>query len=756
MSQQPSTNQKSSGKKNNKKPPFVLYTVIFWCIVLLGIGSVTGLMYAVSQGALGELPSFKQLENPDNALASKVYSADGVLLGKYYSENRSNADFDELPPHLVNALIATEDIRFYNHSGIDFKGLARVFVRTILLQQNKGGGSTITQQLAKNLFHEIPGSLIERIIQKLKEWVIAVRLEKYYTKEEIIAMYLNTVTFSHNAYGIRSASQTYFSKPVDSLNIQESAVLVGMLRAPSALNPKSNYDKSLNRRNIVLHQMARYGYVNEEKADSLQELPIDLRFDRPDHIKGLAPYFRQFLRMELRDWCREYEKVDGSHYNLYTDGLTIHTTINAKMQRHAESAVKEHMADMQEKFFEHWEGKDPWKDHKKDFKQKIRQSDRYKRLKEKGISKDSIMENMRKKREMTVFSWEGEKDTVMSAIDSIRYYRMFLQSGFLVADPQTGKIKAWVGGINFKHFKYDHVNKNTKRQIGSTFKPFVYTEAIDNGYSPCFEVLDVPVTFEDYDNWTPKNASGEYTKKKFTLKDGMANSKNSVTAYLMKQIGPEPIIDRLRTMGVTSPIPSVPAIALGTPDISLYEMVGAYTTYANNGVYSKPKFIARIEDKDGNLVKSYYSEKREALNEETAYVMRKMLQHVVNEGTAIRLRYRYNVEGQIGGKTGTTQDQSDGWFIGFTPELVAGTWVGGEDRHLRFRTLEHGQGASMALPIWAKFFNRIYNDESLNYSPSAEFQEPDTEINIEMDCSKYKQDEDEENPSNNYGSQYGG
>ncbi|PSR01829.1 MAG: hypothetical protein BRD50_08095 [Bacteroidetes bacterium SW_11_45_7] len=563
--------QQKKNQTQQKRPPYILFSAIFWGIILIGILSVVGLMYAVSRGALGELPSFEQLENPENALASKVYSADGVLLGKYYSENRSNADFKDLPDNLVNALVATEDIRFYQHSGIDFRGLARVFVRTLLLQQNKGGGSTITQQLAKNLFHKRPGSPFERIIQKLKEWVIAVRLEKYYTKNEIITMYLNTVTFSHNAYGIRSASQTYFSKPVDSLKVEESAVLVGMLRAPTALNPKSNYENSIDRRNIVLHQMGKYDFIESKVADSLQEQPIDVRFERTDHIKGLAPYFREHLRAELKKWCRNYEKVDGSHYNLYTDGLNIHTTINAKLQRHAEAAVMEHMADIQEKFFEQWEGKDLWKEHEEKLKAKIRQTDRYKRLKEQGVSKDSIMANMRKEREMTVFSWDGEKDTVMSAIDSIRYHRMFLQSGFLVTDPQTGKIKAWVGGIDYKYFQYDHVNKNTKRQIGSTFKPFVYTEAIDNGYSPCYQVLDVPVTFEDYDNWTPKNASGEFTSDKYALKKGMANSKNSVTSYLMKQIGPQPVIDRVRKMGITSNIPAVPAIALGTPDISLYE-----------------------------------------------------------------------------------------------------------------------------------------------------------------------------------------
>lgn len=746
--------QKKGAKKDTSKSPYVLLISIFWGIVFLGIVFFAGIMYTISKGALGELPSFKQLENPDNALASEVYSADGVLLGKYYSENRSNADFENLPPHLVKALLATEDIRFYQHSGIDFRGLARVLVRTVLLQQSAGGGSTITQQLAKNLFHDIPGSTLERIIQKLKEWVIAVRLEKYYTKKEIITMYLNTVTFSHNAYGIRSASQTYFSKPIDSLNVQESAVLVGMLRAPTALNPKSNYDNSLERRNVVLHQMAKYDVLKEEVADSLQNLPIDVRYKRTDHIKGLAPYFREILRMELRQWCKEYEKVDGSHYNLYRDGLEIHTTINAKMQKHAEAAVKEHMKDIQQKFFEEWEDSDPWKDHPDALKRKIEESKRYQTLKDKGWSRDSIMANMRKKRQMTVFSYEGEKDTVMSAIDSIRYHRMFLQSGFLVTDPQTGKIKAWVGGINYQYFKYDHINRKTKRQIGSTFKPFVYTEAIDNGYSPCYQVLDVPVTFENFNNWTPKNASGKFSGDKYTLKEGMANSKNSVTAYLMKQIGPQPVIDRIRKMGITSHIPAVPAIALGTPDISLHEMVGAYTTYANSGVFTKPKFIARIEDKSGNLIKSYYAEKREALGQETAHVMLKMLQHVVNDGTAIRLRYRYNIEGEIGGKTGTTQNQSDGWFIGFTPELVGGAWVGGEDRFMRFKSLKYGQGASLALPIWAKFFKRIYNDQSLKYSPEATFDKPDTEINIELDCSKYQQDNKQTNPSNSYGSQY--
>lgn len=693
---------------------------------------------------LGELPTFEELENPDLSLATELYSADSVLLGKYYRQNRSPILFEDLSPNVVEALIATEDVRYYQHSGIDFRGLARAVFGVLTLDM-RGGASTISQQLAKLLFHGVSThTLVERIIQKIKEQVIAVRLENRYTKEEIMQMYLNTAEWSDNAWGIKSASKTYFNKLPSELNVEEAAVLVGMLQAPTRFNPRIHPKRSINRRNIVLYQMNRYGYLDDVSYDMLKDTvncPIKLDFKRNDHSEGIAPYFREFLRQRLQEWANNPEnfKPDGSKYDIYKDGLQVHTTLNAKMQTYAEEAVQTHVVSLQKQFFDHWKEKDPWKEFPDELNRLIVQSSVYKQYQEEGFKKKEILKFMKEPHPMEVFSYQGPKDTVMSSIDSLRYHRMFLQSGFIVVDPKTGYIKAWVGGTDFEHFKYDHVT--SQRQIGSTFKPFVYATAIDNGYSPCFQVTDVPVTFEDFDNWTPENSDGIYTGLKFTLKQCLEESKNTCSAYLIQQVGAAEVIKLARRLGITSHIDPYPSICLGTPDISALEMAGSYTAFANKGLYTQPIYFTSITDKNGNEIYSNVPISTEAMSEEKAYIMVDMLRSVVDHGTAVRLRYKYKFKADIGGKTGTTQNQSDGWFMGITPELIGAVWTGGEDRFIRFRTIQYGQGAHMALPIWAEFFKRLYADKELGYMEDTRFEAPDEKLSIELDCSKYETSE---------------
>lgn len=725
------------------------YTAYFWLFFLACVGSVALFFYLISIDVFGKLPTFEALENPKSELASEIISSDGEVLGKYFRQNRTNAKYSELPPTLVNALLATEDIRFEDHAGVDAKGLFRVMVKTVFLGQDAGGGSTITQQLAKNLFPRENLGKIGLVMRKFKEWIIAVRLEKCYTKNEILTMYLNTVEFSSNSYGVKSAAKTYFNKQVDSLNIQEGAVLVGMLKAPSYYNPRRNTERSQHRRNVVLAQMQKYEFLKQEEFDSLKTLPITLNYQAPSHTEGLAPYFREHLRLEVQAWLNEHYKMDTSRkYNLYTDGLKIYTTIDSRLQALAEKAVTKHMKSLQVEFAKQWEKKDAWRDQKEELQKAIKNSERYRAMKEQGTSHDSIMQSFKTKIPMSIFTWEGERDTVISPLDSLRHHRMFLQAGFLALDPFNGNVRAWVGGINYKYFQFDHVT--TRRQIGSTFKPFIYTAAIDNGWSPCFKITDVAYTFEDFNNWTPQNAEKEgFTHEKYTLLECLADSRNSCSAYLMKQIGPQPVIDLVRRLGIESPIDPYPSICLGTPDLTLQEMVGAYTAFANRGIYSKPIYITRIEDKNGNIIQEFPNESIEAMSEQTAYIMVEMLRYVVKRGTGVRLwipKYEYQLKADMGGKTGTTQNHSDGWFMGITPQLVAGAWVGGEDRFMRFESMKFGQGASSALPIWALFFKSLYADSTLGYSEEIMFEKPHEPLTIELDCSKYEKFGTQEDP----------
>jgi len=755
---------------NTEKKSYKRYIFLLWLLFIFGILFSIIFFFGVSKGLLGEMPTFEQLENPTNFLATEVISEDGEILGKYYRENRSNVRFDELPQNIKDALIATEDARFEQHSGIDLRAL----IRSITYLGRKGGASTLSQQLAKNLFKTrdysktFIGKIQPKIASKLQEWVIAVQLEKRYTKEEIFTMYLNTVEFSDNAFGIKSSAQTYFNKlPID-LNTEESAVLVGMLKAPWKYNPRVHKEVSKHRRNVVLFQMNSYEYLSKEEKDSLQALDLVLDFQKGTHTEGLAPYFRENLRIQLKKWIKENPKPDGTEWDIYGDGLKIYTTINYKMQKHAEDAVEEHLSGMQKLFFKKWKNRNPWKEFEEEkWKKHAKvwtklQDDTKKTFISRGIKEDKVEEYINTPRKMSVWSWDGYIDTIMSPIDSVMYYRMFLQTGFLAIDQHTGAIKAWVGGINYKHFQYDHVNINTKRQVGSTIKPFIYTLAIkDKGYSPCMKVPNEKVTFEKGDPiwpipkpWTAKNASGKYGRElnladkngMITIKNGLKGSVNTVAAQLMHELNPTTVQNFLKKLGITSDIPPVPSVCLGTPDISLTELVGAYSTFSNKGYQSKPFFITRIEDSHGNLIATFEAEQTEALDKETSYVMTQLLRRAVDEGggTGHRIRFNYKIPMslQIAGKTGTTQNNSDGWFVGFTPDLLAGTWVGCEDRYVHFRRTENGQGASTALPIWAGFMKRVYADSTLinsqtkePYNIKSRFPKPSGELSITFDCS---------------------
>ena len=719
-------------------------TKFFWflyILVILGIGSF---FFCIAKGYFGSLPSLAELENPQTSTATQVFSADGVVLGKYFRENRTNVDFEHLPKCLVNSLLATEDVRFYDHTGVDLRAVGRA-VKGVVTHDSKGGASTITQHLAKNLFpRKKRGSKWQLAVQKFKEWVIAARLEHTFTKDEIIAHYFNTVPFSDNAYGISTASHTYFSKPVDSLHIEEAAVLVGMLKAPSDYNPRTNPEASKKRRNVVLGQLYTYDFITKAQHDSLCALPLVINFDAGTHEEGVAPYFREYLRLYLADYLDKHPKPDGTKYDLYKDGLKIYTTINYQMQLYAEQAQKEHLEEWQKLFFK-MAAKDPWKEFPDEWERTYTQSTRFRQWKAQGKTRDEIDALMETAIPMKIFSWQGEKDTVMSPRDSIRYHRMILQNGFIALEPESGYVRAWVGGDNYKYFQYDHVNINTKRQIGSTFKPFVYAAAIrDKGYSPCYEVPNELVTFEKEDprfhlseDWTPHNSDNKYGGS-LNLKQGLANSVNCITAYLMHEMSAESVVKLVHAMGVKSEIPEQPSICLGTADISLIEMAGAYTTFINQGVHVEPVFMTRIEDRSGNIIASFTAERNEVLDEQTAYVMVDLLKGVVLYGTGVRLRYKYNLLGELIGKTGTTQNNSDGWFIGCSPNLITASWVGCEDRFIRFRSMEYGQGASTALPICAKFFQKVYSDSTnLGYSPSAVFPRPE-KINIELNCKNYK------------------
>jgi len=739
------------------------YVKWLWILLLSPFLFLLLIVSLVGMGVFGALPKVDELLNPKNNLATIVYSGDMKILGKYYSENRVNVSFDKLDKDIINALIATEDARFYDHSGVDVKAL----MRTVLTGGGRGGGSTITQQLAKMMFPREKLSKGQLVVRKFKEWIIASRLEKLYTKEEILALYLNKFDFLNLAVGIKSAAQIYFNRGQDSLKIEQAAMLVGMAKNPSVFNPIRHPDTTLLRRNVVLKQMVKYGYLNQQKYDSLKTLPLSLMFRPEDHNDGMAPYFREYLRDNfLKAWCEKNINPETEKpYNIYKDGLKIYTTIDYRMQQYAEEAVKEHMTELQKLFTKDCKSKRnapfAWNVSKQEIdnimNSSMKRSDRYREMKSQGMSHEQIVAAFHKPTAMTIYSLRGEIDTILSPYDSIRYYKSFLQTGFMAMEPQTGYVKAWVGGVNHKHFKYDHV-KVGRRQVGSTFKTFVYAMAVQEGYSPCYQLPCVRTCVPDGlgKEWCPDNAGGDekYENKMITLKLALAMSINYVSAELIKRFGPEAVVNLARRMGVTAPLEAVPSICLGTPDISVFEMTGANSTYVNKGTYIQPTFITRIEDKNGKVLEEIIPHTDEVFNEEKAYVMIQLMRGVCDYGTGTRLRFKHNLRNQIAGKTGTTQNNSDGWFIGLTPDLVAGVWVGGEDRSVHFNSMEQGQGASMALPIWGKFFRKVYDDKYLKLS-KADFPRPkNLDPKFEMDCSKYdglQTDIDMgENPFDNY------
>ncbi len=773
------------GDSNNRK-----YLIWFWSIFSLPIVIIITLFILISLGKLGPMPSFSELESPEYNLAAEVFSEDGVLLGKISIENRTWTEYNEISPYLVNALVATEDIRFYRHSGIDVRGLGRAVIRTILLGQNTGGGSTITQQLAKQLYPRDTArtsALVRKVrlgVTKFKEWQTAVKLEKSYTKEEIITMYLNKFDFIYQAIGIRSAARVYFNVTPDSLNIQQAAVLIGMLKNSVRYNPVRNYDLMLQRRNVVISQMAKYGYIAPDVADSVKQLPIELDFKVEDHNTGLATYLREYIRNAMRKpepdrssyitetsyndalwewennplygWCNKNAKPDGTPYDIYKDGLKIYTTINSKMQQYAEEAVTEHLSkEVQPDFYKRAKSfrNPPYSNDltKKEVDElimrSVRESPRYYSLKARGVSNDSIELAFNTPVKMRVFSWKGERDTVMTPLDSVRYYKFFVRSSFLVEDPHTGYVKAYVGGPDFRHFKWDAVTQQ-KKQVGSTIKPFLYTVAMQNGYSPCHEVENIPRSFDTGDSipWTPRSSGPkEYHGKMVTLKWGLAQSENYISAWVMEQFTPTAVTDLMKKMGIRSFIDPVYSIFLGTSDIKLEEMVGAYGTFANKGVYTRPMYVTRIEDKNGNIISRFTPKIEEVLSEEQAYLMINLLQGVVQGGTAGRMRREpYLLLNQIGGKTGTTQNHANGWFMGITPNLVGGVWSGWEDQAIHFETLSEGQGANMALPVFAIFLRKVYDDPQFGIMETDEFERP-VNFNVELDCDKVRKEDTRQN-----------
>jgi penicillin-binding protein 1A len=742
-----------SQKNNTTVKDINYYKKRFWKLFFYSLGIFIFFFFLASWGFFGSMPSFEDLENPESNLATEIISSDGFTIGKFYNENRTPIKYQDLPKHLVDALVSTEDERFYEHSGIDAR---RTFGAALKLGSN-GGASTLTQQLAKLLFHgEGSKFKIFRVIQKVKEWIIAIKLERQYTKNEIIAMYLNKADFINTAVGIRSASKVYFGKEPRDLSIDESAMLVGMLTNPSLFNPVRRPEKVQKRRNVVLGQLVRNKHLDEATKKILVAKPIVLHFQPESHKEGMATYFREFLREYMRNWVKENKKSDGSDYDIYSDGLKIYTTIDSKMQEHAEEAVTAHMTNLQKEFFA--QSKDnknaPFVNISDIETQKIlntamKSSDRWRMMKEDDKSDEEIIASFQVKTKMKIFSWKGEIDTIMKPIDSIRYYKHFLQTGLMSMEPQTGHIKAWVGGINYKYFQYDHVGQGA-RQVGSTFKPFVYATAIEQlGMSPCDSIIDGPFMIHKgrhhvTKDWEPQNSDRKY-RGMVTLKKALANSINTVSAKLIDKTGPEAVVELTKKLGINSEIPVQPSIALGAVDITVQDMVAAYSTFANQGVYIKPQFISRIEDKNGVVLYEPVPESHDVLNKDIAYAVIKLLEGVTEEGSGVRLRtqgggngdnrwtgYPYSFTNPIAGKTGTSQNQSDGWFIGMVPNLVTGVWVGCEDRSSRFKGITYGQGATAALPVWGYYMKKCYEDKDLQVSKDP-FERPEN-LSIKVDC----------------------
>lgn len=733
----------------------------FWSIFALGLASIILIFWLITKGALGYLPPLDELQNPKNKFATEVISSDMQLLGRYYrQENRVGVNYEDISPNIINALIATEDARFYNHTGIDFKSLFRAIIK----MGRAGGGSTITQQLAKQLWSPRANNIFERALQKPIEWVIATKLERLYSKEEILTMYLNQFDFLYNAVGIKSAAQVYFSTTPDQLTIEEAAMLVGMCKNPSMYNPRRRPERALNRRNTVLDQMCKYGYLSTQECDSLQALPVNIKYQSVDHKQGLAPYFREYLRqiltakepkksnysewnahqydIDMRLWrenplygfCNKNHKPDGTPYDLYHDGLRIYTTIDSRMQKYAEEAVSEHMQDLQKSFFRE-KRKKSYAPFSKDLTEEdidgimnrsMRQTDRYRGLKKQGMNENDIRKVFNTPVAMRVFSYDGLIDTTMTPMDSIRWNKHFLRCGFMSMDAHSGAVKAYVGGPNFAHFQYDMVTTG-RRQVGSTIKPYLFTLAMDEGMWPCDSTVNDSITLIDGNGvaWTPRDDHHANQGEMVTLNWGLEKSSNWITAYLMSLFTPEQLVRMMRSFGIEGPLEPVVSLCLGPCEVSVQEMVDAYTTFPNKGIRVEPMYVTRIEDNNGNVLATFVPKTHEIINETTSYKMIYMLRNVMDHGTGVRARFRYGLKAPMGGKTGTSQNHSDGWFVGFTPSLVSGVWVGGEDRSIHFDNMSAGQGANMALPIWAIYMQKVYADEELGYSVEEQFDVPE-------------------------------
>ena len=733
----------------------------FWSIFALGLASIILIFWLITKGALGYLPPLDELQNPKNKFATEVISSDMQLLGRYYrQENRVGVNYEDISPNMINALIATEDARYYSHTGIDFKSL----LRAIIKMGKAGGGSTITQQLAKQLWSPRANNIFERALQKPIEWVIATKLERLYSKEEILTMYLNQFDFLYNAVGIKSAAQVYFSTTPDQLTIEEAAMLVGMCKNPSMYNPRRRPERALNRRNTVLDQMCKYGYLSTQECDSLQALPVDIKYQSVDHKQGLAPYFREYLRqiltakepkksnysewnahqydIDMRLWrenplygfCNKNHKPDGTPYDLYHDGLRIYTTIDSRMQKYAEEAVSEHMQDLQKSFFRE-KRKKSYAPFSKDLTEEdidgimhrsMRQTDRYRGLKKQGLNENDIRKVFNTPVTMRVFSYDGLIDTTMTPMDSIRWNKHFLRCGFMSMDAHSGAVKAYVGGPNFAHFQYDMVTTG-RRQVGSTIKPYLFTLAMDEGMWPCDSTVNDSITLIDGNGvaWTPRDDHHANQGEMVTLNWGLEKSSNWITAYLMSLFTPEQLVRMMRSFGIEGPLEPVVSLCLGPCEVSVQEMVDAYTTFPNKGIRVEPMYVTRIEDNNGNVLATFVPKTHEIINETTSYKMIYMLRNVMDHGTGVRARFRYGLKAPMGGKTGTSQNHSDGWFVGFTPSLVSGVWVGGEDRSIHFDNMSAGQGANMALPIWAIYMQKVYADEELGYSVEEQFDVPE-------------------------------
>lgn len=727
-----SSKHKSKGKTNWKKRiiklifsgAFVLAILLFTLVILVKIG------------VFGSLPTYAELKKIKNNTATNIYSVDNKLLGRYYYQNRTNVSFEDIPEHLINALIATEDVRFYEHHGIDPRSTLRVLVKTIILfDRSSGGGSTLTQQLAKNLYGRKNHGILTIPVVKIREIILARRIEKLYSKNEILEMYLNTVSFGENTYGIETAAIIFFNKEPSELTVEESAVLVGLLKANTSYNPRKNKEAALKRRNIVLSQMHKYGYLKKEELDKLKQIPISIKYRKLTYSEGPAPYFREYLRRECLDIIKDKKRADGSEYNLYTDGLKVYTTLNSKMQDYLETAVQNHMMKLQKQFEEQWNGEEPWKNDAEIALLQIEQSRAYKSFRAQGLSKEKAIEQMKNPRKTEIFTWEGVKDTLISPLDSILHHFKLLQIGSMVMNGKSGDILAWVGGINYKYFKYDHIT--AKRQTGSTIKPFIYASALRKGIKPCDFFENDSVVYEDYDNWTPQN-SGEGYGGYYSVKGALANSINTVSVKLLMKAGIDSTIDLAHKAGINSYLPPVPSMALGTGEVSLYEMVKSYAVFLNKGKSLEPRLIRRIEDSEGNIL--YTDPAHEptdtVLDAVTAQTVLAMMQGVVDRGTAKGLRSIWKFDSDFVGKTGTTQNNTDSWFIGMSPTLIAGVWVGGDNPIVRFKSTTFGQGAYSALPVFANFFQYLYKDNRYSYLEKDTFNIPDS-IKLAINCNDF-------------------